>query len=229
MSLIDIKNLRVMYGMNYDLDDVTLSLDKGRIIGLLGPNGSGKTTLIKAIAGVLQNYEGEIRIDGKSPCPETKGMISYLPDKSFIYPHFTSEDMMKRYGEWFRDFDPAKTKEMLALFKIGDQLRISAMSKGMQEKVQIALAMGRNAIIYLLDEPLSGVDPASRSMILESILRNYCEDSLMLLSTHQVIESEAIMDEAIFLREGKVVLHDASDLLRERRGKSLDQIFREVY
>lgn len=229
MSLLKANGLTLKYGNFTALKDITIGLDAGKIVGLLGPNGSGKTTLMKIWAGVLMNYSGTALLDGQAPNAHTKSFVSYLPDKSYLRGNQTPEEIFQNFEDWYPDFDLEKANSMLETFKIGSQAMLITMSKGMLEKVQIALVMARRARIYLLDEPLSGVDPASRSMILESIIKNYSEDALMVLSTHMVTESESIMDEVIFLSEGRIVLHGAADALREEKNKSLNEIFKEVY
>lgn len=229
MNLIDIRELTVKYGSTEALKKASLQLKPGRIVGLLGPNGSGKTTLLKVLAGVLKDYQGLVRLNGQPLDDSTKEWVSFLPDRLFLDKNCSAEEIFTDYRFWFKDFNLTKAEEMLDFFEIRKTQQLSQMSKGMQEKVHIAVIMGRDAKIYLLDEPLSGVDPASRKIILDTIIRNFSENALMLMATHQVRESEYIMDEAIFLRKGEIVLHDSSDLLREQYSRSLEEIFTEVY
>ncbi|MDD4850684.1 MAG: ABC transporter ATP-binding protein [Gemmiger sp.] len=211
------------------LDGLTLTVNPGRIVGLLGPNGSGKTTLIKLAAGLLTPTSGSVCIAGQAPGPATKAVVSYLPDRMALPSSLRVEDAVSLYADFYTDFDKTKANAMLQDLKLQSRQRISAMSKGMQEKLQLCLVMSRAAKLYLLDEPLGGVDPAARAYILDTILRNYNEDAALLLSTHLIADVERLLDEAVILRQGQLVTHQQADALREESGESLDAYFREVF
>lgn len=227
--LLDIENITHNYRGLKALDNLNMKMAPGRIVGLLGPNGSGKTTLLKIIAGLLSEYEGDVRIRGWIPGAESKALISYLPDVEYLNKRMTGGDAIDLFARYFDDFDSAKATRLLELFRLDNRQRIGEMSKGMREKLQIVLAMGRNALVYLLDEPVSGVDPASREVVLEAILQGYSENSLMLISTHLIQDVERILDEVVFLDQGKIRLAGEAEALRAEHGKSIDEIFREVY
>lgn len=229
MNAIEIKNLSKSYRSTPALSNINLSLERGKIIGLLGPNGCGKTTLMKILAGLSSDYSGTVSILGHQPGPESKAALSFLPERSSLNPsHFVSESL-RLYADYFADFNLTKAKDMLASFRIEPQMRIKELSKGMQEKLQIALAMSRDAQIYLLDEPISGVDPASRSIILQNIIKNYSESALLLLSTHLIADVESILDRVLLMDRGQIILDRDAESLRAESGKSIDQYFREVF
>lgn len=220
------------------LDNIDLSLDFGRIVGLLGPNGSGKTTLIKLANGLLQPSAGVLKIAGMTPGPETKEIVSYLPDADWLPDWMRVEELVNMFRDFYGTpseakayigFDAAKANEMLARLNIDPKARLKTLSKGNKEKVQLVLAMSRAAKLYLLDEPLGGVDPAARDYILQTILHNYSEDAALVLSTHLIGDIEKVLDEVIFLQNGKVLRQAAVDELREETGMSVDAYFREVY
>ena len=217
------------YGSIKALDDVDLRLEEGRIIGLLGPNGSGKTTLIKLASRLLVPTEGEVRICGELPSPETKAMVSYLPDRNYLPDWMKTKDLLEMYQDFYGDFDVQRAQEMLNSLNIDYEMPLKKMSKGTKEKVQLILTMSRHAKLYLLDEPIAGVDPAARDYILKTIISNYDETATVLISTHLIADVESVLDEAIFLKEGKVVLHQSVDELRDSTGKSVDEYFREVF
>ncbi|MBR4462929.1 MAG: ABC transporter ATP-binding protein [Erysipelotrichaceae bacterium] len=217
------------YGSIKALDDVDLHLEEGRIIGLLGPNGSGKTTLIKLASRLLVPTEGEVRICGELPSPETKAMVSYLPDRNYLPDWMKTKDLLEMYQDFYGDFDVKRAQEMLNSLNIDFEMPLKKMSKGTKEKVQLILTMSRHAKLYLLDEPIAGVDPAARDYILKTISSNYDETATVLISTHLIADVESVLDEAIFLKEGKVVLHQSVDELRDSTGKSVDEYFREVF
>ena len=217
------------YGQIHALDHLDLSLTPGRLVGLLGPNGSGKTTLIKISAGLLTPDSGNVLIRGMAPGPDTKAIVSYLPDRMALPAEMTAEDIVSMYADFFSDFDRTKAQEMLRDLHLSASQRIGSMSKGTQEKVQLCLVMSRAAKLYLLDEPLGGVDPAAREYILSTILRNYSEDAAVLFSTHLISDIEKVLDEVAILREGKLLLHDSVDHLREENGMSVDDFFKEVF
>lgn len=211
------------------LDNLDLTLMPGRLVGLLGPNGSGKTTLIKISAGLLTPTSGSVSIDGHTPGPATKAIVSYLPDRMALPSELSAADAVSMYADFFEDFDEVKAHTMLKDLKLSPSQRIGAMSKGTQEKVQLCLAMSRAAKLYLLDEPLGGVDPAAREYILATILRNYNEDAAVLFSTHLISDIEKVLDEVAVLQNGRLLLHDSVDHLREEKGMSVDEYFKKVF
>ena len=211
------------------LDGVDLHVNFGRIVGLLGPNGSGKTTLIKLANGLLQPTSGSIKVAGMAPGPDTKALVSYLPDADWLPDWMQVEQLVGMFTDFYADFDPAKAFEMLDTLHIARTAKLRTLSKGNKEKVQLILAMSRAARLSLLDEPIGGVDPAARDYILSTILHNYSEDSALMLSTHLIGDIEKVLDEVILLQDGKVLRQAAVDELREETGKSVDAYFREVY
>ena len=211
------------------LENVDLHIGFGRIVGLLGPNGSGKTTLIKLANGLLQPSAGSIRIAGMTPGPDTKAIVSYLPDADWLPDWMRVEQLVEMFREFYADFDPAKANEMLARLELEPKARLKTLSKGSKEKVQLILAMSRAAKLYLLDEPIGGVDPAARDYILSTILNNYSRDATVILSTHLIGDIEPILDEAVFLKDGRVFAHRNAEELRETEGMSVDAYFREVF
>ncbi len=228
-DLINCRNLTKIYGAKKALDHVDLSVGRGRIVGLLGPNGSGKTTFIKLLCGLLQPTFGSLEVDGHAPGIHTKSLISYLPDRMYFADWMKISDLTEFFADFYADFDQTKAKEMFAALGIGSQDRIKTMSKGTKEKAQLALIMSRKAELYLLDEPIGGVDPAARDFILNTILNNYNENSTVLLSTHLISDIEEVLDEVIFLKNGRVLCHDTAESIREKEGKPLDQFFREIF
>jgi len=211
------------------LDGVDLHVSFGRIVGLLGPNGSGKTTLIKLANGLLQPTGGSIKIAGMAPGPDTKVLVSYLPDADWLPDWMRVEQLVEMFGDFYADFDPAKASEMLAKLNLSPKAKLKTLSKGNKEKVQLILAMSRNARLYLLDEPIGGVDPAARDYILNTIISNYSKDATVVISTHLIEDIEPVLDEAVFLKDGRIFAHRAVDDIRETEGKSVDAYFREVF
>ena len=211
------------------LDGVELTIERGAIVGLLGPNGSGKTTLMKLLAGLLTPDGGRITICGKVPGPETKALVSYLPDTPYLDGRMTVERMVTMFTDFYADFRPGLARELLGTLAIEPQARLSSLSKGNREKVCLILAMSRDARLYLLDEPIAGVDPATRDFVLSTILENYNPEAAILLSTHLISDIEPILEDVVFLREGKVLLHRDVEALRAERGTGVDATFREVY
>ena len=211
------------------LENVELHVGFGRIVGLLGPNGSGKTTLIKLANGLLQPTGGIIRIAGMSPGPDTKAIVSYLPDADWLPDWMQVGQLVEMFTDFYADFDPAKANEMLTRLELNPKAKLKTLSKGNKEKAQLILAMSRTAKLYLLDEPIGGVDPAARDYILSTILNNYSKDATVILSTHLISDIEPVLDEAIFLKEGKVFAHRDVEELRETEGMSVDAYFREVF
>ncbi len=217
------------YGRHAALNGVDFAVTPGKLVGLLGPNGSGKTTLLKISAGLLQPTAGSVIIDKTPVGVYTKAVTSYMPDRMALPTEFTAADAVSLYADFFTDFDKAKAESMLADLRVNSRDKIDAMSKGTQEKMQLCLTMSRAAKLYLLDEPLGGVDPAARDYILSTILRNYSEDAALVLSTHLIGDIEKVLDEVIFLQDGKVLRQANVDELREETGMSIDAYFREVY
>ena len=229
-KVLTCEKLTKVYGKEKTaLDGIDLELDFGRIVGLLGPNGSGKTTLLKLANGLLQPTEGRIRIAGMAPGPETKELVSYLPDADWLPDWMRVEQLVEMFREFYADFDPAKANEMLTRLELEPKARLKTLSKGSKEKVQLILAMSRAAKLYLLDEPIGGVDPAARDYILSTILNNYSRDATVILSTHLIGDIEPILDEAVFLKDGRVFAHRNAEELRETEGMSVDAYFREVF
>ncbi|MCL2187845.1 MAG: ABC transporter ATP-binding protein [Defluviitaleaceae bacterium] len=233
-NVLEITNLHKKYGRSPAVNGVTFSVKAGSIVGLLGPNGSGKTTLIKTIMGLLPSYTGDISITGENgakhkPGPGANASISYLPDVSHIPTWFTPLQAMQFFADFYADFDRTRAEEMLTAMHIPLRKRLSALSRGMQEKVQLALVMARRAGLYVLDEPIGAVDPASREYILNTIITHHAPESAILLSSHIISDIEPVLDVAIFLQNGKIHLMEEADALRESRGMSLDQLFREEF
>ncbi len=229
MPILEIKNLIKKYHTKNVIDNISLNVDSGKIVGLLGPNGSGKTTLIKLLAGLLTATSGDILIDNKEIGVETKAIVSFLPDRPYFANWMKVHDILAFFADFYRDFSMKKAMEMLKLLNIGVNDRIKTMSKGTKEKLNLVLVMSRAARLYLLDEPIAGVDPAARDYILRTIISNYSEDSSVIITTHHIADVEKILDDVIFLNEGKIELNSAVEDLREERGKSVDEIFRETY
>lgn len=228
-ELLTCEGLTKHYGAKTALDGVDLHIGFGKIVGLLGSNGSGKTTLIKLANGLLQPDSGSIRIAGMKPGVESKAIVSYLPDADWLPGWMRIEQLVEMFGDFYKDFDPARANEMLANLELSSKDVLKTLSKGNREKVQLILAMSRNARLYLLDEPIGGVDPAARDYILHTILSNYSKDATVLISTHLIEDIEPVLDEAIFLKEGTVFAHRSVDEIRENEGMSVDAYFREVF
>ncbi|MCD8090969.1 MAG: ABC transporter ATP-binding protein [Clostridiales bacterium] len=227
--ILECKGLTKVYDRKKALDVIDLRLERGKIIGLLGPNGSGKTTLIKLANGLLTPTEGKIYIDGKEPGIETKKIISYLPDKNALNSGMKISGLIKMFKDFYPDFRSDRAYNMICALDIDPEKRLKTLSKGNAEKIQLILVMCREAELYLLDEPIGGVDPAARDYIISSIINNYNPSASVLISTHLIADVEKILDDVIFLKEGKVVLHDTTDNIRDREEKSVDQLFREVF
>ncbi|MDY0347070.1 MAG: ABC transporter ATP-binding protein [Acholeplasma sp.] len=228
-KIIEIKGLTKQYGKTVALNNVDLSLDKGKIIGLLGPNGSGKTTLIKVLTGLLKQYSGEVVIDHRLLSTETKSEISYLPDQLYFDSWMKIDDLRRYFKDMYADFNEARFLELMMAFQIEDRTLIKRLSKGNQEKLQLALVLSRDAKVYIFDEPIGGVDPALREIILDTIMTYKNKEATVLLSTHQIYDVEDLFDEVVFLRRGQVVLHENTKTLIETRGKSLLDIFKEEF
>lgn len=223
------KGLTKRYGRKTALDNLSFEVLPGRLVGLLGPNGSGKTTLLKLSAGLLRPSAGQVFIGGREPGVATKTITSYLPDRMALPVEMRVDDVVNLFADFYADFDMVKASRMLADLKLDPRQRIGTMSKGTQEKMELCLTMSRAAKLYLLDEPLGGVDPAAREYILNTILRNYNEDAAVIISTHLVEDVERMLDEVLILKEGQLLTHRAVDELRQESGMSLDQYFRTVF
>ena len=228
-QLLNCQNLTKRYGYKTALDNIDLSLERGRIIGLLGPNGSGKTTLIKLINGLLAPSSGSIAINGFAPGPETKKIVSYLPERTYFNSWMKVTDILNFFCDFYEDFDRNRAADMLRRLGIDENERLGAMSKGTKEKVQLIMVMSRDAQLYCLDEPIGGVDPAARDYILQTIITNYNEHASVLISTHLIADIENVVDDVIFIQNGHIRLHASVDEIREQEGKSVDALFREVF
>ena len=229
MALIEYRNLVKMYKNTPALNGIDLDIPAGRIVGLLGPNGSGKTTLIKLTAGLLTPTAGTVTVDGFAPGPETKAVVAYLPERSYMSEWMTVESFISYFADFYRDFDRVKAAEMLKRLNIDQKRTLKTLSKGTKEKVQLILVMSRGAKAYFLDEPIAGVDPAARDYILDTIIRNYSENASVIISTHLIYDIENVLDDAVFIRNGQIVLADSADNIREKSGKTVDMLFREVF
>lgn len=228
-TLIRCAGLTKRFGAKEALRGVDLELGSGRIVGLLGPNGSGKTTLIKILNGLLTPTDGFVLISGFEPGVETHARVSYLPDRMYFADWMKAADLVDFFADFYADFDRQKASEMCAALHIAPGDRIKTMSKGTKEKLQLVMVMSRAAELYLLDEPIAGVDPAARDFILNTILTNYNENGTVLISTHLISDIERVLDEVVFLKEGRIVCHDTVDNIRENAGKSVDALFREMF
>lgn len=228
-STLIIKDVVKRYGKMPALNGLSFTIEPGQIVGLLGPNGSGKTTLIKLINTLMTDYTGEILVCGHKPGIESKKRVSYLPDLNFLRTDLKIKTTLSMFSDFFADFDREKAVGMLEAMQLDPNQRVSALSKGMKEKLQLVLVMSRAAKLYILDEPIAGVDPAARDIILETILKNFNKDASLLISTHLISDVENILDRVLFIRDGKIILDGMADNLREERGLSVDQIFREGF
>ena len=229
MAILECRDLSKRFGAVQALDTVSLAVEPGRVIGLLGPNGSGKTTLLKLANGLLTPTGGEILIDGRAPGRESRRIVSYLPDRPYLAEWMTVKQLLDFFGDFYADFDRDRATEMLLRLNIGENMRIKEMSKGTREKAQLILVMSRRAKLYLLDEPIGGVDPATRDYILETIIRNYNPEAAVIISTHLIADVEQVLDGVIFINGGRIVLQSSVDGIREEHGMSVDQYFREVF
>ena len=229
MAVLECKDLCKSFGHAQALDHVSLAVEPGRIVGLLGPNGSGKTTLIKLANGLLTPSSGEITVCGMAPGRESHGLVSYLPERTSIPTWMTTTQLLDFYGDFYSDFRRDAAEEMLAHLNIQSRQRIKQMSKGTREKVQLIMVMSRAAKLYLLDEPIGGVDPATRDYILSTIIGNYDPEAAVVISTHLISDVEKVLDEVIFINQGRLVLQSSVDDIREEKGMSVDELFREVF
>ena len=229
MELLECKHLYKEYGDKQVLKDINLKIPRGKIIGLLGKNGTGKSTLIKLINDLLTPTSGEILINGKKPGIQSKELISYLPERTYLDKGMTIKQVIKYFEEFYKNFNTQKAMKLLKDLDLDIEYKISTMSKGMQEKLQLILVMSREADLYVLDEPLGGVDPATRDYILDTILSNFKEGASVIISTHLIADIERILDEVIFINEGEIVLTSSADELRNRENASIDEIFRRSF
>lgn len=227
--LLECNNLTKQFGSVRALDHVSFSLERGRIVGLLGPNGSGKSTFIKTLNGLLVPTSGEVRINGSLPGVETKKRVSYLPERTYLNDWMRASDIIQFFADFYEDFNKDKAYEMMARLQINTDDRLKTMSKGTKEKVQLILVMSREADLYCLDEPIGGVDPASRDYILDTIISNYTDNATLLISTHLISDVEKILDDVIFLKYGQVFLTGSVEDLRAEHNCSIDALFREVF
>lgn len=227
--LLECNGLTKRYGQKTAIDNLSVTMGSGRIIGLLGPNGSGKTTLIKMINGLLKPTQGELRIDGEAPGVHTHGIISYLPDRNYFNKRMKVSQVLDMFSDYYSDFNRDKANAMLVDLQINPEMKLRTLSKGTLEKVQLILVMSREAKLYILDEPIAGVDPAARDYILRTIISNYNPEATVLISTHLISDIEQILDDVIFLKNGHIELFAPVDEIREQEGKSVDALFREVF
>ena len=229
MDLVKFVNVNKQFGNKKILKDINLTIPKGKIIGLLGKNGTGKSTLIKLINDLLTPTSGEVLVNGKPVGVESKKIISFLPERTYWDKSMTVEQVMTYFEDFYKDFSSKKAKELLKDLDLDVTQKLSKMSKGMQEKVQLVLVMSRKADLYILDEPLGGVDPATRDYILDTILNNFNEDATVIISTHLIADIERILDEVIFIDKGKIILQSDADELRKKEKESIDEIFRRMF
>lgn len=229
MELVNIKNLSKSYGDKTILNNINLTITNGKIVGLLGKNGAGKTTLIKLINDLLTPTEGKILINGKSVGVETKKIISYLPERTYLNKQMKVTEVLDYFSDFYDNFDKDKALKLLKDLDLDVNMNLSKMSKGMQEKVQLVLVMSRRADLYILDEPLGGVDPATRDYILDTILSNFKENASVIISTHLISDIERILDEVVFIDKGKIILQSEADKLRTKESASIDEVFRRMF
>lgn len=228
-NLVEVMGLTKKYEGKTALDNISLVIPEGRIVGLLGPNGSGKTTIIKILTGVLSDYQGRVSIDGRPVGIQSKTVVSYLPDRTYLSPWMKVRDTVDVFSDFYIDFDKNKATDMLKRLDINLGDRVTKLSKGTYEKVQLVIVMSRSAKLYVLDEPLGGIDPASRDVIIDTILTNYNEKSSVLLSTHLIQDVERVFDSVIILKDQQIFLSDDVDNIRAKYGKSVNEFFREVF
>ena len=228
-ELLRCENLTKKYANTTALKGINLTLESGKIVGLLGPNGSGKTTLIKLINGLLTPTEGKVLVNGNAPGVKTKAEVAYLPDNSYLNSWMTVKQIVDYFVDFYADFREELAYEMLKRLGINPEMKLKTLSKGNKEKVCLILVMSRNAKLYVLDEPIAGVDPAARDYVISTIINNYNQDATVLISTHLISDIEQILDEAIFIQNGEILLHKTIDDIRKEHAKSVDELFREVF
>ena len=228
-NIIEIKDLTKKYGGTIAINNINLNIKKGKIIGILGPNGSGKTTLIKLLTGLLHPTNGEIKIDGHLPSVYTKSIISYLPDRNALYNWMKIDDAIKLFMDFYEDFDGKKADSLLEFMKLDRTMKVSELSKGMKEKLNLTLVLARKAKVFIMDEPIAGVDPVARDQILKAIIDNYEENSTMIITTHLVKDMENIFDELVFIGDGEIVLQGDAETLREEKKINIDDIYKEIF
>ena len=228
-SIVEFEGVYKKYRDKEVFKDLNINISKRKIVGLLGPNGSGKTTMIKMINGLTQCDKGKVKINGLKPSVKTKEIISYLPDRNHLNEYMRVKEILKFFSDFYKDFDMKKAKDMIENLNLDINEKIKSMSKGTKEKVALILVMSRNVKLYILDEPIGGVDPASRAYIIKTILKNYNEDSTLLISTHLINEIENICDEVIIISNGKIILKGEVDDIRENKGMSIDALFKEEF
>ena len=228
-NIIEINNLSKIYSRKKALNNISLNIEEGKVVGILGPNGSGKTTLIKILAGILRQSKGEFTIDGKIPGVDTKSMVSYLPDRPFLYDWMKISDAINMYKDFFKDFDEERSEELLKFMNLEKTMKVKELSKGMQEKLNLTLVLSRRAKVYILDEPIAGVDPVARDQILDAIINNYSKDSSMIITTHLVRDMENLFDDVVYLRDGEIALQGNAEDLRAEKGMTIDSLFKEIF
>ncbi len=228
MSIIEVNGLTKSYGSHVVLNNISFSLPEGEIIGLFGPNGCGKTTLMKILTGLIHDYNGEVLISGNAPGKETKAITAYLPEQTFVHNWMRNIDAIDYFNDFFSDFDKNKALEMLKRFGLQEKQKSKTMSKGMQEKLLLSLTMSRDASLYILDEPMGGVDPATRGSILNFIMENYAQKSTLLISTHLINDLESVFSHALFLGNGSVLKNESTEKLKEN-GQTIEEVFKEVF
>lgn len=228
-NIIEIKGLTKSYLNKKALNNISVNIEKGKVIGILGPNGSGKTTMIKILTGILRASKGEVLIDGKAPGVYTKSIVSYLPDRNFLYNWMSIQDSINFYKDFYEDFDENKAYELLEFMKLQRDMKITSLSKGMMEKLNLTLVLSRKAKVYVLDEPIAGVDPVARDQILDAIIKNYNQDSTMIITTHLVRDMENIFDDVIFLRDGEIHSMGNAEELREANNMQIDDLYKKIF
>ena len=228
-ELLKCRALTKKYGDVLALNNLDLTVESGKIIGILGPNGSGKTTLIKLINGLLTPTSGSVLVNGEAPGVESKKVVSYLPDNNFLPSWMTAEQIINLFCDFYEDFRPELAYEMLERLGVSKETKLKNLSKGNKEKVCLILVMSRNALLYVLDEPIAAVDPATRDYVISTIINNYNPNASVLISTHIIADIEPVLDEAIFINRGQIILHKTVDEIREEKGMSVDALFREVF
>ena len=229
MSVLEIKNLSKKYGNKQALNDVSFTAEKGEVIGLLGPNGSGKTTLIKILAGIIKKYEGEVKIDSQDVNYKTKEFVSYLPDRFFLDPNLTIAQTQALFEDFYSDFDSEKFTRFIEQMSLDKKMKVSNLSKGMTEKLNLALVLSRHAKLFIIDEPIAGVDPVAREQILDAIIDNIDPDSTLVITTHLVRDIERIFDRVIMLNKGSVELNDSVENLRSTYNKVIEDVYKQIF